>query len=1000
MKLRKIISTAVTAAVIMADTAVITTPSVYAENVNTDTAYRENFDGFANANYSPTLKGLKSYGWYAADNNTLYTTVDSVPPYSTYEGKFAKITDKDGSKVLMVVSAGEGNSTQNGDIPEYGYAKTFPGVNAGEAVTGSWEISFDFKPYLLNKMTQFAFTLNTADKSDLTQASAQHNIIAGYGQRFYLGYRNYKTLLNDNSAQGTLKAVDIGGEAWYRVRTVLNCDEHYYSVELYNRATGKLIARRSPVSFDANESVGFLKFSALGFKQHSWVYIDNVSIEKTAKNALIYNESFDTFTNSSYRATDGMTTAEKSEDLTGNSYFEGFTPWRFYESIGNSYCLENDSILSSQVVRLGDNPETAGVTEKSGLVYMPSYDPIIDQQTANLRGMLKASFKIKPETIADTFTVNVIPDTGLDIASNSSEIFKIANNSGTPAVLNNGEYVGLDRSKWYDAELIFDVLLHTVTVRVKDIQGNDIAYNCVSDSSVPDAIKAIMFKADRGTSVLADDIRLEYLDRVLNISEVCVNGKSVDYLPDIDAPLTVNVTMDYVNSGDETLNSEVILALYSDGRLISVQSADFSLLPKTYGTDDETVAFTIPSDVDTDAVDKMSVFVWDGLDCMRCFTKKINSEKKQESIYKDYVDFTVDIKSGRDAVILQLTDTQIVDSTQIRPEVTYNPAMPKYWLPELMNRRLFNDLREIINNVKPDLILLTGDMVYGGYDDKGTSFVELADFLDGYGIPWAPVFGNHENESQMGVDWQCDYLENCKNCLFKQRTLTGNGNYSIGIVQGGELKRVIFMLDSNGCAVMSDESFSNGHSKKTAGFGDDQIEWYSGVAQKINKDFGDMKYTFAFHIQLAAFEDAFYNTYGFVNGSERNERGDLVSPINIDKRADKQPTDFGYIGRNLKGPWDKDRTVYNGIKALGADSILVGHEHCNSASVVYDGIRFQYGQKIGEYDRINFRNSDGSIVGASAYASDLGTPILGGTVMELSESTGEISNAYIYYCSK
>ena len=89
------------------------------------------------------------------------------------------------------------------------------------------------------------------------------------------------------------------------------------------------------------------------------------------------------------------------------------------------------------------------------------------------------------------------------------------------------------------------------------------------------------------------------------------------------------------------------------------------------------------------------------------------------------------------------------------------------------------------------------------------------------------------------------------------------------------------------------------------------------------------------------------------------------------EREDKKDTDFGYIGRSLKGPWDSDRTVYNGIKALGADSILVGHEHCNSASVVYDGIRFQYGQKIGEYDRINFRSESGQIIGFIAIASSL-----------------------------
>ena len=144
------------------------------------------------------------------------------------------------------------------------------------------------------------------------------------------------------------------------------------------------------------------------------------------------------------------------------------------------------------------------------------------------------------------------------------------------------------------------------------------------------------------------------------------------------------------------------------------------------------------------------------------------------------------------------------------------------------------------------------------------------------------------------------------------------------------------------------------------------------------------------------FEEAFYNTYGFVNEGD----GDLESPINIDKREDKRPTDFGYIGRKLKTPWDQDKTVYNGMKAIGVDSILVGHEHCNSASVVYDGVRFQYGQKIGEDDRINFRDSDGKITGYIAIGTGLGTPVLGGTVMKLSPVTGEISDSYIHYCDK
>ena len=81
------------------------------------------------------------------------------------------------------------------------------------------------------------------------------------------------------------------------------------------------------------------------------------------------------------------------------------------------------------------------------------------------------------------------------------------------------------------------------------------------------------------------------------------------------------------------------------------------------------------------------------------------------------------------------------------------------------------------------------------------------------------------------------------------------------------------------------------------------------------------------------------------------------------------------------------------------DSIFVGHEHCNSASVVYEGVRCQYGQKISTYDRANFVGIDGRIVGT--YFGDItGTrkAIMGGTVIPLSAKTGEITKPYIYLC--
>jgi len=217
------------------------------------------------------------------------------------------------------------------------------------------------------------------------------------------------------------------------------------------------------------------------------------------------------------------------------------------------------------------------------------------------------------------------------------------------------------------------------------------------------------------------------------------------------------------------------------------------------------------------------------------------------------VDFFVEFEENKDIVILQLSDMQIIDSAQQRYETRLEPEQYDYWVRENSDERCFNPVRETIENVKPDFIIISGDLVYGEFDDKGTSFTELVEFMESFGILWAPVFGNHDNESMMGVDWQCRILESAEHCIFKQRSLTGNGNYTVGIVQGKRLKRVFYMLDSNGCRSISEVSMANGHSKSDPGFGEDQMEWIKSSAMEIKNTYSDIKLSFVFHIQTDFF---------------------------------------------------------------------------------------------------------------------------------------------------
>ena len=382
---------------------------------------------------------------------------------------------------------------------------------------------------------------------------------------------------------------------------------------------------------------------------------------------------------------------------------------------------------------------------------------------------------------------------------------------------------------------------------------------------------------------------------------------------------------------------------------------------------------------------------WYCADCDGYFLDSNGEQRveKEETVLLSAInipDFIVNVPSGKDVVVLQLTDTQIIDGAQSRPDASSGDKIT--YATEKIPQYCYDYLTETIEATNPDFIIITGDIVYGKYDDNGSALFNFIAFMESFEIPWAPVFGNHDNESAMGADWQCEQFEKAEFCLFKQGDLTGNGNYSVGICQDGVLKRVFYMLDSNGCSDASSASILNGQTTSSVGFGEDQIEWYTNQIQRLKELSPQTKISFAFHIQLAVFGEAL-TKYGFDNSKKNQE-------IHIDYLENKHEGDFGYIGRQMKDAWDVSKRVFNGMKSLGADSIFVGHEHCNNSSVVYEGVRLQYGQKSSEYDRYNAVSVEGKIV-ETAIWKKVGTPYVGGSVVVLSSTNGDIINSYNYY---
>ena len=156
----------------------------------------------------------------------------------------------------------------------------------------------------------------------------------------------------------------------------------------------------------------------------------------------------------------------------------------------------------------------------------------------------------------------------------------------------------------------------------------------------------------------------------------------------------------------------------------------------------------------------------------------------------DFVVQLGDKRKNTKIKLLQITDMQFIDSMQRRTPDRLRIGEINAWIPENFDKQCGNQIRSLITQTNPDLIFITGDMIYGSFDDKGSTFEWFCVFMDSFEIPWAPVFGNHDNESVKGVAWQCEKLQKSKNCLFRRGNVSGNGNYTVGIATGDKLIRV------------------------------------------------------------------------------------------------------------------------------------------------------------------------------------------------------------------
>ncbi len=288
---------------------------------------------------------------------------------------------------------------------------------------------------------------------------------------------------------------------------------------------------------------------------------------------------------------------------------------------------------------------------------------------------------------------------------------------------------------------------------------------------------------------------------------------------------------------------------------------------------------------------------------------------------------TLQKDSKKDFIILNLTDTQL-DNAE--------------WNDGHVNRRILEyTITQLIQKTKPDLITVSGDLAWAGNEH---AYKMLAVFLESFNIPWAPIWGNHDNQGGAEtIEKMADMYLSMPHCIYEKGDKSlGNGNYVICIEEAGKIVEGIVMLDSHDKERYVD---ANGVEQEAwAKLTAEQIVWYKDQADAL-KAKGCKDSTMILHIPIFAYRTA--SEAAFKNPEPCKKMTFAQAVECADCWKDGYTDSVGVQNEQISS-YPFDDGVFELIKEKGITKhILAGHDHVNNWIIRYDGVKFIYGLKTG-----------------------------------------------------
>lgn len=232
----------------------------------------------------------------------------------------------------------------------------------------------------------------------------------------------------------------------------------------------------------------------------------------------------------------------------------------------------------------------------------------------------------------------------------------------------------------------------------------------------------------------------------------------------------------------------------------------------------------------------------------------------------------------------------------------------------------------IVKETRPDLIVLTGDIISPIVFTGATGNSELmaraiGALFEKIEIPWTLVYGNHDDEGFMSKSELSEYFSAQPFSLFLKGpdTIDGEGNSVIKVKnEDGTLRHALFFLDSNGGSVTG---YDNPHKN--------QIEWYKETVDRLRAEYGEFESVLYQHIppkEMQTLADAY-------------EKGDT----NVEKLYGE------LVELNKRVAYGEDHGLYDALVLKGTTKyVFFGHDHTNLAAFrdKNDGIVLSYSPSI------------------------------------------------------